>query len=79
MYVDVDVEQEEKEEWAKPLVQLWQSRPFNPQAEWEYNKRMGQQAPYCCICLIFHTHNQVRTKGCPEKYLQEFAHFTFLF
>uniref|UniRef100_A0A3P8VW91 [histone H3]-trimethyl-L-lysine(9) demethylase n=1 Tax=Cynoglossus semilaevis TaxID=244447 RepID=A0A3P8VW91_CYNSE len=70
MYVDVDVEQEEKEEWAKPLVQLWQSRPFNPQAEWEYNKRMGQQAPYCCICLIFHTHNQSEASGgCSNKML----------
>ncbi|KAM4551873.1 lysine-specific demethylase 4A isoform 2-T2 [Odontesthes bonariensis] len=58
MYVDVEVEQEEKEEWAKPLTQLWQSRPCNPQAEWEYNKSMGQQAPYCSICLLFHTYHQ---------------------
>ncbi|KAM6918291.1 lysine-specific demethylase 4A-like [Xenentodon cancila] len=56
--VDVEVDQEEREEWAKPLAQLWQSRPFNPQAEREYNKRMGQQAPYCSICLLFHTYHQ---------------------
>ncbi|CAM9273346.1 unnamed protein product [Lampetra planeri] len=52
------VEQEEKEEWAKPLTQLWQCRPYNLQKEQEYNKRMGEQAPYCSICLLFHTHHQ---------------------
>uniref|UniRef100_UPI0037E7181F lysine-specific demethylase 4A isoform X2 n=1 Tax=Semicossyphus pulcher TaxID=241346 RepID=UPI0037E7181F len=57
-YVDVEVEQEEKEEWAKPLTQLWQCRPYNPQAEREYNKSMGQQTPYCSICLLFHTYHQ---------------------
>lgn len=62
-FVDVEVEQEEKEEWAKPLTQLWQSRPFNPQAEWEYNKKMGQQAPYCSICLLFHTYHQVKARS----------------
>uniref|UniRef100_A0A4W6FAF0 [histone H3]-trimethyl-L-lysine(9) demethylase n=1 Tax=Lates calcarifer TaxID=8187 RepID=A0A4W6FAF0_LATCA len=61
VYVDVEVEQEEKEEWAKPLTQLWQCRPYNPHAEREYNKSMGQKAPYCSICLIFHTYHQVRT------------------
>ncbi|XP_067330609.1 lysine-specific demethylase 4A isoform X2 [Channa argus] len=58
IYVDVEVEQEEKEEWAKPLTQLWQCRPFNPQAEREYNKSMGKQAPYCSICLLFYTYHQ---------------------
>ncbi|XP_062260251.1 lysine-specific demethylase 4A isoform X2 [Platichthys flesus] len=56
MFVDVEFEQEE--EWAKPLTQLWQCRPYNHEAEKEYNKSMGQQAPYCSICLIFHTHHQ---------------------
>lgn len=54
--MDVELEQEEKEDWAKPLTWLWQSRPFNPQAEREYNKRLGQRPPYCSICLLFHTH-----------------------
>ncbi|XP_071382980.1 LOW QUALITY PROTEIN: lysine-specific demethylase 4A-like [Centroberyx affinis] len=58
MCVDVDFELEEKEDWAKPLTQLWQCRPYNPQAEREYNKSMGQQAPYCSICLLFHTYHQ---------------------
>lgn len=52
-------EREEKEAWAKPLSQLWQSGPSNPEAEREYNRRMGRQAPYCSICLLFHTHHQV--------------------
>ncbi|XP_060939870.1 lysine-specific demethylase 4A isoform X3 [Limanda limanda] len=56
MFVDVEFKQEE--EWAKPLTQLWQCRPYNHEAEKEYNKRMGQHAPYCSICLIFHTHHQ---------------------
>uniref|UniRef100_A0A8C4ETS7 [histone H3]-trimethyl-L-lysine(9) demethylase n=1 Tax=Dicentrarchus labrax TaxID=13489 RepID=A0A8C4ETS7_DICLA len=50
--------QEEKEEWAKPLTQLWQCRPYNLQAEKEYNKSMGQRAPYCSICMLFHTYHQ---------------------
>ncbi|XP_029381007.1 lysine-specific demethylase 4A isoform X2 [Echeneis naucrates] len=58
VYVDMEVEQEEKEEWAKPLTQLWQCRPYNLQAEREYNRSMGQHAPYCSICLIFHTYHQ---------------------
>uniref|UniRef100_A0A665UP09 [histone H3]-trimethyl-L-lysine(9) demethylase n=1 Tax=Echeneis naucrates TaxID=173247 RepID=A0A665UP09_ECHNA len=45
-------------EWAKPLTQLWQCRPYNLQAEREYNRSMGQHAPYCSICLIFHTYHQ---------------------
>ncbi|XP_056149050.1 lysine-specific demethylase 4A [Lampris incognitus] len=56
--VEAEFELEEKEEWAKPLTQLWQCRPFNPQAEMEYNRHMGQQAPYCSICLVFHTYHQ---------------------
>ncbi|XP_077413313.1 lysine-specific demethylase 4A isoform X1 [Vanacampus margaritifer] len=58
MCQDVGVEQEEKEEWAKPLRRLWQCRPFDPHVEWEHNKRMGEQAPYCSICLLFYTHHQ---------------------
>uniref|UniRef100_A0A8K9X5Y9 [histone H3]-trimethyl-L-lysine(9) demethylase n=1 Tax=Oncorhynchus mykiss TaxID=8022 RepID=A0A8K9X5Y9_ONCMY len=58
LYVDMKDEPEEREEWAKPLAQLWQSRPYNPQAERSYNQRMGLQAPYCSICLLFHTYDQ---------------------
>uniref|UniRef100_A0AAQ5WYA7 [histone H3]-trimethyl-L-lysine(9) demethylase n=1 Tax=Amphiprion ocellaris TaxID=80972 RepID=A0AAQ5WYA7_AMPOC len=71
VYVDVEVEQEEKEEWAKPLTQLWQCRPYNPEAERKYNKSMGQQAPYCSICLLFHTYHQVTAKGIFHFYSSE--------
>uniref|UniRef100_A0A8C7GKW3 [histone H3]-trimethyl-L-lysine(9) demethylase n=1 Tax=Oncorhynchus kisutch TaxID=8019 RepID=A0A8C7GKW3_ONCKI len=63
LYVDMKDEPEEREEWAKPLAQLWQSRPYNPQAERSYNQRMGLQAPYCSICLLFHTYDQVEWRG----------------
>uniref|UniRef100_A0A674EN46 [histone H3]-trimethyl-L-lysine(9) demethylase n=1 Tax=Salmo trutta TaxID=8032 RepID=A0A674EN46_SALTR len=63
LYVDMKDEPEEMEEWAKPLAQLWQSRPYNPQAERSYNQRMGLQAPYCSICLLFHTYDQVEWRG----------------
>uniref|UniRef100_A0A672YTN8 [histone H3]-trimethyl-L-lysine(9) demethylase n=1 Tax=Sphaeramia orbicularis TaxID=375764 RepID=A0A672YTN8_9TELE len=61
--VDLDFEREEKEEWAKPLIQLWQCRPYNPHAEREYNENMGQQAPYCSICLLFHTYHQTESSS----------------
>ncbi|KAJ3594444.1 hypothetical protein NHX12_003751 [Muraenolepis orangiensis] len=61
--VDDEFEREEKEEWARPLSQLWQSGPYNPEVEREYNQRMGRQAPYCSICLLFHTHHQSEFNG----------------
>uniref|UniRef100_A0A4W5N1Y6 [histone H3]-trimethyl-L-lysine(9) demethylase n=1 Tax=Hucho hucho TaxID=62062 RepID=A0A4W5N1Y6_9TELE len=70
LYVNMEDEPEEKEEWAKPLAQLWQSRPYNPQAEREYNKLMGLQAPYCSICLLFHTYDQSESSGNPSYTLK---------
>uniref|UniRef100_A0A674D6S0 [histone H3]-trimethyl-L-lysine(9) demethylase n=1 Tax=Salmo trutta TaxID=8032 RepID=A0A674D6S0_SALTR len=72
LYVNMEdePEEEEKEEWAKPLAQLWQSRPYNPQAEREYNKLMGLQAPYCSICLLFHTYDQSESSGNPSYTLK---------
>ncbi|MBN3313226.1 KDM4A demethylase, partial [Atractosteus spatula] len=54
-----DEETGEAEPWAKPLTHLWQNRPHNLQAEREYNLRMGQQAPYCAVCMLFQTYQQV--------------------
>ncbi|XP_075877123.1 lysine-specific demethylase 4A isoform X2 [Nelusetta ayraudi] len=66
VYVDMRLDKEEKEDWAKPLTALWQSRPYDPQAERDYNKSVGQQTPYCSICLLFHTHYQSEsTSGGP--------------
>uniref|UniRef100_A0A8C5EKA8 [histone H3]-trimethyl-L-lysine(9) demethylase n=1 Tax=Gouania willdenowi TaxID=441366 RepID=A0A8C5EKA8_GOUWI len=62
-YVNVEVDSVEKEEWAKPLTQLWQSQPFNFNVECEYNKSMGLQEPYCCICQLFFTHHQSNVGG----------------
>nr|XP_046216258.1 lysine-specific demethylase 4A-like isoform X3 [Oncorhynchus gorbuscha] len=66
LHVDMKDEPEEREEWAKPLAQLWQSRPYNPQAERSYNQRMGLQAPYCSICLLFHTYDQSQSSSNPS-------------
>uniref|UniRef100_A0A8D0C5U9 [histone H3]-trimethyl-L-lysine(9) demethylase n=1 Tax=Scleropages formosus TaxID=113540 RepID=A0A8D0C5U9_SCLFO len=57
-----DTEDQETETWAKSLAQLWQNRPHNFEAEKEYNQRMGQQAPYCAVCLLFHTYQQVNNE-----------------
>uniref|UniRef100_A0A7N5ZS46 [histone H3]-trimethyl-L-lysine(9) demethylase n=1 Tax=Anabas testudineus TaxID=64144 RepID=A0A7N5ZS46_ANATE len=62
--MQLHLSQEEKEEWAKPLTQLWQCRPYNLQAEREYNRSVGKQAPYCSICLLFHTYHQSTAGSC---------------
>lgn len=55
----VEEESLEGENWAKPLAHLWQSRPPNLKKEREYNHRMGSKPPYCSICMLFHTYQQV--------------------
>uniref|UniRef100_A0A8C6SUU4 [histone H3]-trimethyl-L-lysine(9) demethylase n=1 Tax=Neogobius melanostomus TaxID=47308 RepID=A0A8C6SUU4_9GOBI len=50
----------EGESWAKSLAQLWQSRSPNLKKEKEYNLHMGSKPPYCCICALFHTYQQVQ-------------------
>lgn len=49
----------EGESWAKPLAHLWQNRPPNLKKEREYNQRMCSKPPYCSICMLFHTYQQV--------------------
>ncbi|XP_035278436.1 lysine-specific demethylase 4A [Anguilla anguilla] len=56
-------EVQETESWAKPLAQLWQNRPHNLKAEKEYNQRMGLQAPYCAVCMLFQTYWQSEYGG----------------
>lgn len=53
----------EGESWAKPLAHLWQNRPPNLKKEKEYNLRVASKPPYCSICLLFHTYQQVTTSG----------------
>lgn len=73
VFVDIRLYQEEKEDWAKPLTAMWQSRPYDPQAERDYNKSVGQQMPYCSICLLFHTHYQVTSLSSSKKRPLEFV------
>lgn len=48
----------EGETWAKPLAHLWQTRPHSLKKEKEYNRRMGLQAPYCSICMLFQAYQR---------------------
>uniref|UniRef100_A0A671SQW0 [histone H3]-trimethyl-L-lysine(9) demethylase n=1 Tax=Sinocyclocheilus anshuiensis TaxID=1608454 RepID=A0A671SQW0_9TELE len=46
------------EAWARPLAQLWQNRPYNPEREREYNREMGLRPPYCAVCALFQAHQR---------------------
>ncbi|XP_051987021.1 lysine-specific demethylase 4A-like isoform X2 [Xyrauchen texanus] len=46
------------EAWARPLTQLWQNRPYNPEREREYNRQMSLLPPYCSVCMLFQAHQQ---------------------
>ncbi|XP_051567316.1 lysine-specific demethylase 4A isoform X2 [Myxocyprinus asiaticus] len=46
------------EAWARPLSQLWQNRPYNPEREREYNREMGLLPPYCAVCMLFQAHQR---------------------
>lgn len=48
----VEEEVEETESWAKPLVQLWQTKPLNFVAEQEYNVITAKMEPFCAICAL---------------------------
>uniref|UniRef100_A0A673JAH5 [histone H3]-trimethyl-L-lysine(9) demethylase n=1 Tax=Sinocyclocheilus rhinocerous TaxID=307959 RepID=A0A673JAH5_9TELE len=59
------------EAWARPLAQLWQNRPYNPEREREYNREMGLRPPYCAVCIcpaVVLPGGQMRTKPLiPER------------
>uniref|UniRef100_A0A8C5BYU0 [histone H3]-trimethyl-L-lysine(9) demethylase n=1 Tax=Gadus morhua TaxID=8049 RepID=A0A8C5BYU0_GADMO len=54
------------ESWTKPLAQLWQNRPPNMKKEREYNRRMGLQPPYCSVCTLFRTYQNMSSKRWTE-------------
>ncbi|KAG9333921.1 hypothetical protein JZ751_009384 [Albula glossodonta] len=62
---DEEEEVREAEPWARPLAQLWQNRPHSLKAEREYNLRMGQEPPYCAVCVLFRTYQQVHLNPPP--------------
>uniref|UniRef100_A0A673JEY7 [histone H3]-trimethyl-L-lysine(9) demethylase n=1 Tax=Sinocyclocheilus rhinocerous TaxID=307959 RepID=A0A673JEY7_9TELE len=64
---NVNIEEDglDGEAWARPLAQLWQNRPYNPEREREYNREMGLRPPYCAVCALFQAHQ--RSEGAESE------------
>ncbi|MCJ8745296.1 hypothetical protein PDJAM_G00128700 [Pangasius djambal] len=62
--VEIDVDSQESDPWARLLMPLWQKRILRSfKVEREFNRRVGLQPPYCAVCSLFHTYeqNELRT------------------
>ncbi|RXM29845.1 Lysine-specific demethylase 4C [Acipenser ruthenus] len=69
--IHLDEDTAETEQWAKSLTNLWQTRPHNLQAEWEYNQNMGLEPPYCAVCMLFQTYHQSEYNGNNQSTLMD--------
>ncbi|XP_017351093.1 lysine-specific demethylase 4A isoform X2 [Ictalurus punctatus] len=57
--VEMDVDSQESDPWARLLMPLWQKRILRSfKVEREFNRRLGLQPPYCAVCSLFHTYEQ---------------------
>ncbi|XP_062372000.1 lysine-specific demethylase 4C isoform X2 [Sardina pilchardus] len=65
-----EVEQE-VEQWARPLVQLWHSRGRCLSAEREYNATVAQKRPHCAICTMFMPYYQPEESSEDRREAQE--------
>ncbi|MGH0169395.1 UNVERIFIED_CONTAM: hypothetical protein FKN15_062045 [Acipenser sinensis] len=69
--IHLDEDTAETEQWAKSLVNLWQTRPHNLQAEREYNRNTGLEPPYCAVCMLFQTYHQSEYDGNNQSTLMD--------
>ncbi|XP_048111122.1 lysine-specific demethylase 4C [Alosa alosa] len=64
-------EEQELEQWARPLVQLWNSRGRCISAEREYNAMVAQKRPHCAICTMFMPYYQPEESSEDRREAQE--------
>jgi len=51
--MEADVQLEVTAPWAEPLVNVWQNKPLDFDAEKQFNRAVSRTSPHCCICSLF--------------------------